>query len=341
MRQEQYGVKQKEKIMGLILIADNSASERQRLRKIMELDDHVVVEADNSPYCLEIIEVHRLDGALLNPFLSGTEKLELQLLQALQQRQIPAIALVKDQEKQAYQNCLDYGVCAVLGKSPSAQELQTAVAEALGLKPLPASLSAQETKQPQSEQKPSNLATFFSINSFENLVALGIEQAEESLNELTDSPIQFQTPSMETFTLQSLQERLQELFGSAIISVSQLPFSGGFAGTSQLFFLTDSADALTEALTGETPDSPDFSLAKEEMLTEVGNIVLNSIMGTMSNAITKSLEFSVPNYIEDRIEHLLNIHSLDEQSTILFAQAEFSISELNVTGDIILFFKVD
>jgi len=58
--------------MALILIADNSASERQRLRQIMELEDHIVVEADNSQYCLEIIEVHRLDGALLNPFLSGS-----------------------------------------------------------------------------------------------------------------------------------------------------------------------------------------------------------------------------------------------------------------------------
>ena len=82
--------------MGLILIADNSASERQRLRQIMESEDHVVVEADNSLYCLELIEVHRLDGALLNPFLSGTEQFELKLLQALQQRKIPAIALAED-----------------------------------------------------------------------------------------------------------------------------------------------------------------------------------------------------------------------------------------------------
>ncbi len=57
--------------MGLILIADNSASERQRLRQIMESEDHVVVEADHGLYCLELIEVPRLDGALLNPFFVG------------------------------------------------------------------------------------------------------------------------------------------------------------------------------------------------------------------------------------------------------------------------------
>ncbi len=132
--------------------------------------------------------------------------------------------------------------------------------------------------------------------------------------------------------------------------MAQLPFSGGFSGTSQLFFLTDSADILTEALTGEEPGSADFDQAKAEMLTEIGNIVLNGIMGAMSNAMTKSLEFSVPNYIEDTIDNLLRTrsasakprsHSLDDRATILFAQAGFAIEELQVTGDIILFFQVD
>jgi len=327
--------------MALILIADNSASERQRLRQIMELEDHIVVEADNSQYCLEIIEVHRLDGALLNPFLSGTEELELELLQALHKRKIPAIALAKENEKQLNQRCHEYEVFAILEKSPSALKLQQTLAAALGLKPLPQSLPETATTLTPQKKKQSNLETSLSINSFKNLVALGIEQAQETLNELTESPIQFQTPILEIITFPSLEKRLQKLFGVEPISVAQLPFKGGFAGTSQLFFLTDSAAALTEALTGETPDSPDFPLAKEEMLTEIGNIVLNGIMGTMSNAMTRSLEYSVPSYIEDTIDNLLEAHALDKQSTILFAQAGFEIKELEITGDIILFFQVD
>ena len=327
--------------MALILIADNSASERQRLRQIMEAGDHIVVEADNRPYCLEIIEVHRLDGALLNPFLSGTEEIEWELLQALQTREIPAIALAEDKREQVSRHCLEHGVFAVLGKYPSALELEQTVAAALSGKPLSQSPSQSATLQLSSAQKQEDVEIFSSLDTLKNLVGIGIEQAQVTLNELTDSPIQFQPPILETLTLQSLQEQLQELFGCESISVTQLPFSGGFSGTSQLFFLTDSADALTEAITGETPDSPDFDQAKAEMLTEIGNIVLNGIMGTMSNAMTKSLEFSVPSYIEDTIDNLLRAHYLDSQKTILFAQAGFAIEELNVTGDIILFFQVD
>ena len=327
--------------MALILIADNSASERQRLRQIIELEEHVVVEADNSQYCLEIIEVHRLDGALLNPFLSGTEEVELDLLLALQQRQIPAIALAEDNDQQLQQHCRNNKVFAVLGKSPSAIELQDTLAAALSSNPIAKSPPKTTTTPASAKEKQSNFETSLSVNSFKNLVSLGIEKAQETLNELTESPIEFKDPILETLTFPSLQERLRKLFGSEPIAVAQLPFSGGFAGTSQLFFLTDSAAALTEALTGETPDSPDFLLAKEEMLTEIGNIVLNGIMGTMSNAMTRTLEYSVPSYIEDTIDNLLQAHALDEQSTILFAQAGFAIAELEITGDIILFFQVD
>ena len=161
------------------------------------------------------------------------------------------------------------------------------------------------------------------------------------MNELTNSPIQFQLPILETLTPQCLEKRLQEYFGDEPIFAAQLPFKGSFSGISQLFFLSDSSAALKEALTGETPDSPDFPLAKEEMLTEIGNIVLNGIMGTMSNAMTKSLEFSVPSYIEDSIDNLLVSHALNEHKTMLFAQAEFAIAELQVKGDIILFFRID
>jgi len=201
--------------------------------------------ADNSQYCLEIIEVHRLDGALLNPFLSGTEELELELLQALHKRKIPAIALAKENEKQLNQRCHEYEVFAILEKSPSALKLQQTLAAALGLKPLPQSLPETATTLTPQKKKQSNLETSLSINSFKNLVALGIEQAQETLNELTESPIQFQTPILEIITFPSLEKRLQKLFGVEPISVAQLPFKGGFAGTSQLFFLTDSAAALT------------------------------------------------------------------------------------------------
>ncbi len=321
--------------MALILIAGDSASERQRLREIVAAEDHVVVEADNGRYCLELIEVHRIDCALLDLCLPGVK--EFELLQALHKQEIPAIAIALSENPR---DRVD-GAFAVVGKSSSDAELRHTLAAALGLEPLNQPIPDPQISQTPPQEKRENWKISLSINTLRNLIGIGIEQAAETLNELTDCPIEFQTPKVETTNTELLQERLQERFGTEPICTAQLPFSGGFSGTAQLFFPTDSAQTLTAALTGEEPESPDFDQAIEEMLTEVGNIVLNCIMGTMSNAMTQTLSFSVPSYVEDTIDNLLRSQFLSPQSTILLAQAFFQIEELQVAGDIILFFKVD
>ncbi len=57
--------------MALVLLADPSSSERQRLRQIIESQDHVVVEADEGAYCLEIAEYHHPQCMVLNLALLG------------------------------------------------------------------------------------------------------------------------------------------------------------------------------------------------------------------------------------------------------------------------------
>ncbi len=76
------------------------------------------------------------------------------------------------------------------------------------------------------------------------------------------------------------------------------------------------------------------------MLTEIGNVVLNTVMGTMSNAMTKNLEYSVPKYLEDTLDHLLENMISSSAQTILLAQAHFMTEETEIKGDIILFFQV-
>ncbi|MGK7872208.1 MAG: hypothetical protein AB4426_02475 [Xenococcaceae cyanobacterium] len=52
------------------------------------------------------------------------------------------------------------------------------------------------------------------------------------------------------------------------------------------------------------------------------------------------MQYAVPIYIEEDIEHLVPIQESDPKATVLLAQARFDIEELQVQGDIILFFNV-
>ncbi|MEO1349410.1 MAG: chemotaxis protein CheC, partial [Cyanobacteria bacterium J06635_15] len=73
---------------------------------------------------------------------------------------------------------------------------------------------------------------------------------------------------------------------------------------------------------------------------EVGNIVLNSVMGAMSNALAQKLTFSVPIYQETSVEALTHSLGQDTSAAVILAQTHFKIEDLQISGDIILFFKM-
>lgn len=321
--------------MALILIADQSPQERTKLRKMVEELDHIVVEADEVNYTKDLIEVHPIDCALLEKKM--VDQSELQLFSLLEKLKIPAIAISDDNIE------TPQGAFTVVPHSLSPNQLAEFVAMALNQ-----DTSSKLNQTPNSFVLPSTQASssneswqsIFSLQTLQNLLAIAIDKAGVTLNEMTDFPIIFQDTKVEAISYQNLHKQLTKIFGNEKICVTQLPFFGGFSGTSQLFFLTDSANILTELLTGEEPGSEDFEQAQMEMLTEIGNVVLNTVMGTMSNAMTKKLEYAVPQYLEDTLEHLLENTIGSSAQTILLAQAHFTAEENEIKGDIILFFQV-
>ena len=66
-------------------------AERQKLREIIEQHDHVVVEADNASYCLEIAKYHNPQCVLVNPLLPDNDAISL--IPSLQSLEIPIIAI--------------------------------------------------------------------------------------------------------------------------------------------------------------------------------------------------------------------------------------------------------
>ncbi|MDJ0708396.1 MAG: response regulator, partial [Leptolyngbyaceae cyanobacterium MO_188.B28] len=126
-------------LMALILIADSSASERQRLRQIIEAQDHVVVEADSGAYCLEIAEYHHPQCVLLNLLLANPN--DFGLLQTLQRLKIATIVLTDNSQADISQKCLELGASKVLKHNPESadilQALEFAINSTSGVQPQP------------------------------------------------------------------------------------------------------------------------------------------------------------------------------------------------------------
>lgn len=178
------------------------------------------------------------------------------------------------------------------------------------------------------------------LDALKELINIGVGQAAGMLNEMIEFRIRLQIPAIQLFSPLELQEELIGRLGKDPLSAVQLDFSGSFAGTAELVFPTESAATLVAVLTGEDRESPELDSLKIGTLTEVGNIVINGVMGSIGNVLDKPLTYVPPTYIEEEVEHLMPIKQSDANTTVLLAQARFDIEELQVQGDIVLFFDV-
>jgi chemotaxis protein CheC len=74
-------------------------------------------------------------------------------------------------------------------------------------------------------------------------------------------------------------------------------------------------------------------------LNEVGNIVINGVIGTIGNIIAKPFDFSVPDYLEGKLPELLPVGGPQDGTTILLIRTRFRVQQRHVEGNIFLVFE--
>ncbi len=177
------------------------------------------------------------------------------------------------------------------------------------------------------------------LDALQELLNIGVGRAAGSLNQMLEKPIRLHIPFLQLGKMEELSQEVQKMKDTTLSSV-QLPFKGTFSGSSCLLFPTESAKALVIALTGESEDPDTMDSLREATLTEIGNIVLNGVMGSLANILNHRIMYSVPFYQETSIQGLVQPTPSDSSEIILLAQTQFTIEEYDLTGDIMLMFGI-
>jgi chemotaxis protein CheC len=181
----------------------------------------------------------------------------------------------------------------------------------------------------------------YQMDILKEIINIGVGRAAGILNEMTKFRVILQVPFIKVLSSFSLKEEMEEL-DRDIIAAVRLGFKGPFSGCAALVFPPDSASKLVAVLTGEEPGTPDLDSVRVGTLSEVGNIVLNGVMGSIGNILKQHISYSIPTYIEDTIENLLTIDTNinPPPNIILLVRIRFTIQQLQIEGDIILLFEV-
>ncbi len=177
------------------------------------------------------------------------------------------------------------------------------------------------------------------IDALKELINIGVGRASGMLNTMLHSYVRLHVPLVKVLSLSALAERLQEMARETLSTV-QFAFKGPFSGIASLVFPTESAAKLVAVLTDDEMNSPDLDSIRIGTLTEVGNIVLNAVMGVIGNELKQRVHYSVPTYVENPAEMLLAPREPDFSTTVIWAQARFSIERHQIDGDVILIFEM-
>lgn len=169
------------------------------------------------------------------------------------------------------------------------------------------------------------------------ILTIGAGRSSEILSEMLDTYIQLSIPSIKQIDMKDLNSELPYYFDREV-SVIDLLFKGDVSGESKLIFPSESARLLGNILM-DTKEDEDFESARIGVLTEVGNIVLNSIMGTISNYLKIRFDYQIPVFqnklTRESLETLKN-----SRDTILLADTRFIAEEHSIQGDIALIFSM-
>jgi len=172
------------------------------------------------------------------------------------------------------------------------------------------------------------------------LINIGVGQAANVLNTMLESHIKLQVPFLKVLTKDELLEEIKQICPERL-AVVDLHFKGLFSGKAELIFPVAGASRLVEALVGDIrAEQHDIDSIRQGTICEVGNIVINAIMGSISNVLKTNFQYSVPLFAETVAEQLLSSNQQPSE-VILLARTRFQIERLEIEGDLLIYFALD
>jgi chemotaxis protein CheC len=172
------------------------------------------------------------------------------------------------------------------------------------------------------------------------LLNIGFGRAGASLSKLTGHRVILEVPHVAIHPVDHLSATLREVMHQDVASVHQI-FSGPVSGDALLMLDPVAAAALKELLTSEPALPLELDASSREVLTEVGNILLNACIGTFGNLLKVPIAFSVPDIDIASVQSV--VHKLLDGGGFRYAlvvTAGFRLRDAEVTGYVVIVLTV-
>ena len=171
------------------------------------------------------------------------------------------------------------------------------------------------------------------LDGMMELVNIGVGRSAGSLNTLTGHHVSLRIPEIKLCNMSDLKHELPR--PDQPFTVINQDYSGAFDGTAMLMFPQESAEGLFLLMTGEEKKPQENEELWQMTLTEIANIIVNAVMGSITNILGKKIEFHIPEYHEDSLDHILtDSRFLGEEVAVV--HTVFEVREKDISGKIVI-----
>ncbi len=178
-------------------------------------------------------------------------------------------------------------------------------------------------------------------DSLLELINIGFGRAAASLSELTGQRVLLNVPQIVICPMEEIRDHLKDLMQGKVATVHQV-FSGPVAGEAILLMDYGGAVLLSGLLSECRVPVDRLDQSDQEVLTEVGNILLNACLGTFGNLLDIHLSFSLPRMQVETLDPLLDSFTIGPEAVryAMLILTTFSLRDSTVHGYLILVLAV-
>jgi chemotaxis protein CheC len=177
------------------------------------------------------------------------------------------------------------------------------------------------------------------LDTLKEIINVGIGRAAAILNDMLSARVYLDVPEVRLWSIAELTEQIRST-GDDRLAVVSLDFRGPFTGTAHLVFPTESAIKLATILAGDDPEGQEMDSLIIGTITEVGNILINGVMGSIGNILNLRFLYSIPSYEENTLDRIMLTDGAVQDITVLLVRTRFTIKSLSIDGDMLLIYNV-
>jgi len=169
------------------------------------------------------------------------------------------------------------------------------------------------------------------------LINIGFGRAAAALSKLTGHRVQLEVPQVAMCPIDEMADRLRPMLANDLATVHQI-FSGPVDGDALLVLDQHSAAILKELLTNEPALPLEIDRSAREVVTEIGNILLNACLGTFGNLLKVQVSFSVPHLTLDTLDSVVRSIAVDREGLryALIVHSSFRLRNSSLTGYLVI-----